>query len=176
MLRSVNVAGRNRVAMADLRGLVASLGFGDVTTYVQSGNVVFTGSGSAPAVARSIERDIEAQLGLAVPVIVRSAGQLRKAIDDNPFSDRDVDPKTIHVTFLADRPAGQKVDELEELAGQFGDDAFAVVGTHVYLHCPGGYGETQLNNTFLERRLATTATTRNWRTVTTLGGMAGVRS
>lgn len=72
MLRSINVGGRNRVAMADLRGLVASLGFGEVSTYLQSGNVVFTGSGSAPAVARSIECEIEAELGLSVPVIVRT--------------------------------------------------------------------------------------------------------
>jgi uncharacterized protein (DUF1697 family) len=175
MLRSVNVGGRNRLAMADLRHLVSALGFGDVTTYVQSGNVVFSGSGSAPTVARAIGTRLGADLGLDVPVLVRTAPQLRAVLGGNPFVGGAIDPKTVHVTFLAHRPTSDKVGELEALTGQFGDDRFEVGATHVYLHCPGGYGETKLNNTYLERRLGTTATTRNWRTVTTLAEMAGVK-
>lgn len=176
MLRSVNVGGRNRLAMTDLRAVVSSLGFADATTYLQSGNVVFTGPGSAPAAARAVEARLAADLGLTVPVIARSASQLRGVLDGNPLPSRDVDPKTIHVTFLADRPAGRSVTELERLAGQFGGDRFEVSGTHVYLHCPGGYGETKLNNAYLERRLGVTATTRNWRTVTALAELCGVRA
>ena len=174
MLRSINVGGRNRVAMADLRGMASSLGFRDVATYVQSGNLVFAGSGSPAAVAQAIEDRIAADLGLTVPVIVRSRSQLRGVLRDNPFADLDVDPKTIHVTFLADRADPQRVALLEEPTGQFGNDRLKVVGTDVYLHCPGGYGRTKLNNSYFERRLGVTATTRNWRTVTTLGEMAGL--
>ena len=174
MLRSVNVGGRNRVAMADLRHLVSSLGFGDVTTYVQSGNVIFSGSGSGPTVAQAISHRMVADLGLDVPVLVRTAPQLRKLLDANPFAADGVDPKTVHVTFLAARPGREKVAELEALTGRFGHDRFEMGATHVYLHCPGGYGETKLNNSYLERRLGTTATTRNWRTVTTLAELAGV--
>lgn len=173
LLRSINVGGRNKVAMADLRELVTSLGYREVTTYLQSGNVVFTGSGPSARVARAIEEAIGASLGLAVPVIARSATELRKVINENPFPDAVSDPKTVHVTFLAKRPDQTKVAELNHLAGEFGDDMFVVAGAEVYLHCPDGYGETKLHNTFLERRLGVTATTRNWRTVGTLAEMLG---
>jgi uncharacterized protein (DUF1697 family) len=174
MLRSINVGGRNRIPMADLRALISSLGFGDVVTYVQSGNVVLTGSGSAPGVARTIEERITADLGLAVPVLVRTKQQLRRTLADTPFGQLDADPKTIHVTFLAERPDPALVAGLQAKAGTFGPDSFEVIGSEVHLHCPGGYGETALNNAFFERRLGVVATTRNWRTVTTLAEMAGV--
>jgi len=77
LLRSINVGGRNRVPMADLRDLTGSLGFGDVETYLQSGNVVFTGSGSPVAAGRALEAAIRARMGLEVPVIVRSKPALR---------------------------------------------------------------------------------------------------
>lgn len=160
--------------MADLREMVGALGFGEVATYVQSGNVVFTGTGSPQAVARDIESRITTDFGLSVPVEVRSKPQLRRTVDNNPYAELEVDPKTIHTTFLSGAPDRKKVGALEELAGSFGSDQFTVVGTDVFLHCPGGYGETKLNNTFLERRLGVTATTRNWRTVLTLAEMAGL--
>jgi uncharacterized protein (DUF1697 family) len=174
MLRSINVGGRNRIPMADLRALVSSLGFGDVVTYIQSGNVVLTGSGTATAVARAIEDRITADLGLSVPVLARSKQQLRRIMADSPYRQSDVEPKTIHVTFLADRPDPARVGALEGMAGTFGSDTFEVIGSEVHLHCPGGYGETTLNNAYLERRLGVVATTRNWRTVATLGEMAGL--
>jgi uncharacterized protein (DUF1697 family) len=174
MLRSINVGGRNRVPMADLRALTSSLGFEDVATHVQSGNLVFTGTGSPKAVARAIEEQIAAELGLSVPVIVRSKRQLQGVIIGTPFSGLDVDPRTRHVTFLAEAPASRAVEELVARADQFGTDELQVVGSEVYLYCPGGYGETKLNNAFLEKRLGVTATTRNWRTITTLAEMAGI--
>lgn len=175
MLRSVNVGGRNRLAMVDLRQVVSSLGFDEVTTYLQSGNVVFTGPGTPGSVARAIEGRLTADLGLGVPVVVRSKPELKKVLGANPLLAGRVDPKTVHVTFLAERPAASKVTELEGLAGSFGSDRFEIEGTHVYLHCPGGYSETKLNNTYLERRLGVTATTRNWRTVTALAELCGLQ-
>ena len=97
--------------------------------------------------------------------------QLGRVLRDNPFALPDLDPKTVHVTFLTDRADAQKVAQLQERAGQFGNDRFEVIGSNVYLHCPGGYGETKLNNSYLEGRLGVTATTRNWRTVTALASM-----
>jgi uncharacterized protein (DUF1697 family) len=174
MVRSINVGGRNRVSMADLSAVVSSLGFGDVATYVQSGNLVFTGPGTPAAVSAAIEDRIAADLSLTVPVIVRTKSQLKGVLRGNPFADPDVDAKTIHVTFLADHADRLGQARLEELTGQFGNDRFEVAGREVYLHCPGGYGQTKLNNTYLERHLGATATTRNWRTVIALAGMAGL--
>jgi uncharacterized protein (DUF1697 family) len=173
LLRSINVGGRNKIAMADLRELVTSLGYREVATYLQSGNVVFTGSGAATRAAGKIEQAIEASLGLTVPVVTRTASEWRRAVEGNPFASRGSDPKTVHVTFLGAQPDPTKVAALTDLAGHFGDDEFVVVGAEVYLYCPGGYGETKLHNAYLERRLGVTATTRNWRTVGALAEMVG---
>jgi uncharacterized protein (DUF1697 family) len=174
LLRSINVGGRNRVPMSDLRAMIESLGFEEVTTYVQSGNVIFTGTGSPAVVAGALSGAMADRLGLTVPVVVRTDRQLGQVLSTSPYRSMEVDPKTLHVTFLASSPDPGAVRALEEEAGRFAPDRLQVVGDDVYLHCPGGYGETKLNNGFLERRLGVVATTRNWRTVTTLAEMAGV--
>ena len=104
MLRSINVGGRNKVAMADLRALVEGLGYADVGTYVQSGNVVFTGTGASAKVAGRIADQIKAELGLDVPVIVRNQRELAGVIQGVPYSGADREPTQHHVTFLAKRP------------------------------------------------------------------------
>ena len=176
MLRSINVSGRNRVAMADLRSLVEGLGYGDVATYVQSGNVVFTGTGASATVAGRIADQITAQLGLEVPVVVRNRRALSGVISGVPYPGADDEPTQHHVTFLAQRPSAANVTKLAEKATPFGPDRCEVDGQDVYLHCPGGYGNTKLNNAFIERHLGVTATTRNWRTVNTLAEMCGERA
>ena len=180
LLRSVNVGGRNRVPMADLRDLVASLGFGDVETYLQSGNVVFTGSGSPAGAGRALEDGVRTRFGLEVPVVMRSKTELGRVVAGNPYAGPGVDPRTVHVTFLARTPDAAHREELVRLGagsgpgGVFGDDRLTPAGADIYLHCPGGYGETKLNNAFVERRSGVVATTRNWRTVTALAAMAGI--
>jgi len=172
LLRGINVGGRNRLPMADLRGLVADLGFGDVSTYLQSGNVVFTGTGRPAAVGRAIEARISADLALTVPVVVRSATELADVVARCPFAGGSVDPKTVHITFAAAPPDPARLGRLAAGA-PYGHDRYEVSGSEVFLLCPGGYGDTKLTNTFLERQLGVGATTRNWRTVTALAGLAG---
>ena len=161
MLRGINLGAHKRISMKQLEALVAGLGYTDVTTYLQSGNVVFTASGTADAIAGAVEGKIEKELGHDVAVIVRTAAQMAKIVKGNPF-----DAKAAHVTFLADRPPAAKVKEPVTIAT--GADAFRVVGREVYLSTPNGYGRTKLNNAFWERRFQTVATTRNWNTVTAL--------
>ncbi len=174
MLRSINVGGRNRVAMADLRALVTSLGFADVATYLQSGNVVCSGRGGPRAVARTIAGGIEETFGMAVPVVVRTDRELAGILGASPLAHLEDDPKKLHVTFLDRVPDADRVHALESEAARFAPERVVVVGPDAFLHCPGGYGETPLTNAFLERRLGVTATTRNWRTVEALAGLAGV--
>ncbi len=174
MLRSINVGGRNRVAMEDLRALVASIGYGHVATYLQSGNAIFTGRGGSRKAAKAIEERITADLGLSVPVLARNSSELAGVLASTPYGRLDVDPRTLHVTFLDAAPDPTDVQDLVERADGFGTDRFEVIGTEIYLHCPGGYGETKLNNGYLERRLGVRATTRNWRTVTALAERCGV--
>ena len=166
LLRGINVGGARKVAMADLRDLFSRLGHADVQTYVQSGNVVF-GTARTP-VASAIERAIAHDLGQEVTVLLRSSVEMAAIVAGNPFADR-ADPKSLHATLLVRAPERDRVAEVA--ARDFGDEELQVEGTTVYLHLPHGYGRTRLNNAFFERRLAVPATTRNWRTVTTLVDM-----
>ncbi len=172
MLRGINVSGRNRIAMADLRALYERHGHDDVATYVQSGNVV---SSTTTRRARSVETDIERaiadDLGLDVTVLVRTPAQLRRVVEANPFVRDGNDSKSLHVTFLATAPAKHAVGALDSHA--FAPDEFRVHGQEVYVSCPNGYGRTKINNSWFERKLGVAATTRNWKTVTQLVDLAG---
>jgi uncharacterized protein (DUF1697 family) len=150
--------------MAELRRLVEEVGCTDVRTYVQSGNVVVRTSLSAAALRESVRKSIRAELGHDLDVVVRTAAQLRKVAERNPFDTRD--PSKLLVAFLAARPPAARVRDL--LARDFGPDEARVAGAEVYGHYPGGYGRTKLSNAAIERILGVPATTRNWRTVTAL--------
>jgi uncharacterized protein (DUF1697 family) len=173
LLRAVNVSGQNKLAMADLRAHLSSAGYRDVTTYVQSGNVVFhAASTSEPKLAGALEREIREAFGLTVTVLVRTRDQLREVRSTNPFVKRGAAPESLHVTFLATKPSAAQVKELA--AKPVGPDQAIVRGREIFLACPGGYGRTKLNNAFFERQLGLRATTRNWKTVTKLLELAGL--
>jgi uncharacterized protein (DUF1697 family) len=164
LLRGVNVGG-NRLAMADLRRLVERSGGRDAVTYLQSGNVVYSGP---KRVARELEGALLAELGLRTSVLIRSAGELARVVAGKPFP---ADGKALSVTFLAGPADPEALAVIEPAA--YGEDRFRAIGAEIYLYTPGGYGRTALNNTFWERTLATTATTRNWNTVVALAQMTG---
>ena len=172
MLRGINVSGSKPVKMDALRASFEALGFRNVRTYVQSGNVVFEARERAaatlgPKIAARIERDF----GFDVPVLVLSAGELARVVEENPFvRQRGVDLTKLHVTFLAGAPLAAGLKKMAGLSS--GHDAFRCVGTTLYLLCPDGYGSTRLSNNAFERALGAAATTRNWKTVTTLAALA----
>jgi len=170
MLRGVNVAGRT-LPMAELRDSIGALGYDDVQTYIQSGNVVFRATASPTKVQSAIEQGLEARFGPGIVVVVRSGAQLVDIVGHNPLMTGGRDPAKLHVTFLGSKPPRGRIDDLDRRA--FLPDEFRVEGREVYVHCPGGYGRTKINNAFFERALAVVATTRNWSTVTKLASMAG---
>jgi len=164
LLRGINVSGRNKIAMADLKRLCTAAGHTDVVTYVQSGNVVFTSrAGQAKEIAESLSTRIKKDLGFDVTVLVRTPAELQKVIARNPFADKRHDPKRLHVTFLATATDKASVRALDGFEAP--PDEFHIDGREVYLHTPDGYGRSKLNNTFWERKLKVDATTRNWNTV-----------
>jgi uncharacterized protein (DUF1697 family) len=172
MLRGINVGGKNKIKMPELQALFERLGHAGVTTYIQSGNVVFTtASKSAPALASAIVGRIATDFGLDVGVVLRTKAELGKVIAANPFVTPRADLAKLHVTFLGDAPDRALVRALDGHTSP--PDEFAVAGREVFLQCPGGYGNTKLNNSFWERKLKTPATTRNWNTVTKLFELAG---
>jgi uncharacterized protein (DUF1697 family) len=176
MLRGINVSGHKIVKMDRLRASFDALGFRNVRTYVQSGNVVFEAKVAAPAelppkIAMRIARDF----GFSVPVTVLTAAEMGRVVKENPFlKEQGIDLSKLHVTFLSDLPPGAGLKKLSAMPA--GPDRFHCHRTSVYLHCPEGYGTTKLSNNAIEKALALGATTRNWKTVTTLHQMALVRT
>lgn len=172
LLRGINLGAHNKISMADLRTLFEAVGADDVTTYVQSGNVIFRSPDSAAALGPAVERQISDRLGLDVTVLVRTKTQLAAVADGNPFAGRERDSTKLHVTFLAEEPERERVRDLDPPPSK--RDEFRVVGREIYLHCPDGYGRSKLTNAFFEKRLGVAATTRNWKTVTKLAELASV--
>ena len=171
LLRGINLGSHAKIKMPALRALFEALDFADVQTYLQSGNVVFTTSDKdASVVASAIEQRISQDLKLTVPVLMRTAADLKRIVERNPYLDQEQDFAKLHVTFLAEEPDAQRVSDLDLSFGE--PDAFTVAGQEIYLHCPNGYGRTKLTGTWFERRLKVGATNRNWKTVTALHDLA----
>jgi uncharacterized protein (DUF1697 family) len=170
LLRGVNLGARNKVSMSHLRELFEELGCDDVTTYLQSGNVLFRSHVPRDELTQSLERAIRDRFGLEIRVLLRTKSELRATVTRNEFSDRQSDPTKLHVTFLAAGPQRKLAAALEQK--RFEPDEFRVTRDAVYLHCPSGYGRSKLSNAFFEKELDVVATTRNWRTVTALAELA----
>ena len=161
--------------MVDLRKLYEELGFSNITTYIQSGNVVFNSKKQEDdqVLALRIEQSIEKAYGFAVPVIVRTVDEMRHIVSANPFfQENSTEVERLHLTFLKEIPSSEKIDQIKKV--DFTPDAFAVVGKDVFIYCLGRYSDTKLSNQFFENKLKTTATTRNWKTVKKLLALATV--
>jgi uncharacterized protein (DUF1697 family) len=167
LLRSVNVAGHGRVAMDELRAAFEALGYTDVTTYIQTGNVLFTTTSRSEAnIAMSIEQRLAEDFGDSPAVLVRSVVDLQRVGASSPYAKAGADPARHHVTFLATTPSKAALRALNLPAS--GRDELVVKGREVYVHTPDGYANTKYTGSFLERRLGVVSTTRNWNTVTKL--------
>lgn len=166
LIRGINVGRAKRVAMADLRAIVEGLGYHDVRTLLNSGNVVFTVPASArKGPAARIEAAMTARLGISARVTVLTAAQLAAVVGDNPLGKIAGDPSRLFVTVLTD-PADRK--RLLPLARQdWKPDVLAVGARAAYLWCPRGMMDSPLAAT-VTRLLGDEATTRNWATVTKL--------
>jgi uncharacterized protein (DUF1697 family) len=171
LLRGINLGSRRRVAMAELRELVEGLGYEDVATHLQSGNVVLTGSDRPERVARRIEGAIAERLGLDVDVVVRTGAQLRAVIERNPFPDESTDGAKLLVLFLGADPDPEAARGLDD--ERAGDDRIRARGREIYVWCPGGVQRSPGLAAIERRRLGVTATARNWNTVLRLAAMAG---
>jgi uncharacterized protein (DUF1697 family) len=173
ILRGINVSGQKKILMADLKSLFENSGFLEVQTYIQSGNVVFKSPAKLPGLklAQKIEKAINEKYGFKVPVITRNKEELQKIITTNPFAEqKNIDLKKLHLTFLSNEPEKENIENIRKT--NFSPDEFVIEGKEIYLHIPESYGLTKLSNTFFEKKLKVTATTRNWNTVNKLWEMA----
>jgi uncharacterized protein (DUF1697 family) len=171
LLRGVNLAGRNRVSMPELRSALEAMGLEDVVTYIQSGNVVFRSrTGGAKTLAAAIEAQVAEAFGIEVVVLLRTPAELAKVTAGNPFL-RGADPARVHVVFLSGKPAAKAAEQLDP--DRSPPDEFELEGREIYLHTPNGFGRSKLTVDYFERRLGVAGTARNWRTVTTLVALTG---
>jgi uncharacterized protein (DUF1697 family) len=179
LLRGINLGGHNRVAMADLREVMSSLGHTDVATYIQSGNVVFTTKKTDTSkIAAELERAIADDLGVRPRVVVLSRKELAKAVDDNPYPDEQ-NPKLVHAIFLSEKPGPDLVKAVEaalrQAALKDSRDTAQLVGRTLFLHTPEGYGRSELASLLVRagdgKSGAAAGTARNWATVTKLLSM-----
>ncbi len=163
LLRGINIGPNKRIAMADLRGIVESLGHTDVETYLQSGNVVFTAVGKGDNAAQ-LEAAIAQATGHDVPVVLRTGDELAKIVEKNPYPV--TDPTRVVVAFLGEKidPARLGLGELDAYA----PDELTVAGREIYVSVPNGQGRSKLMEALVKQRLPTTVTVRNWRTVEAL--------
>lgn len=163
LLRGINVGGRNRLPMADLRDILAELNCREIQTVLQSGNVVFESTArSSTRLAASISAAIAGQFGFAPAVLLLTAAALRQAVADNPFHADHVDGATLHYFFLDEVASNADSARLNELA--VGDERWQLHDRVFYLWAPGGIGRSKLAAQ-VERCLGVTTTARNQKTV-----------
>ena len=158
--------------MAELRELLLKLGFNDVRTYIQSGNIVFTSNEAAILKIQSeIHEKINEEFGLKIPILIISKQELESVIEKNIFvNNRSEDALKLHVTFMSQIPLAIDITQIIDV--NYGEDEFNIVDKCIYLFCPHGYGNTKLTNTFLEKKLQVSCTTRNWKTVNELNRLS----
>ena len=164
-LRGINVSGKNKIPMAELRELCNGLKLQDVETYIQSGNVVFKSElQNTLELEALISKAILKSFGFEVPVIVKTASQLCDLLNENPFESEDeIIKKQVYFVLLNDVP---KIEELTTFkAESYENEEFSISENCIYLKCKTGYGKAKLNNNLIERKLKVSATTRNYRTM-----------
>jgi uncharacterized protein (DUF1697 family) len=172
MLRGVNVVGRHKIKMDELRALYESLKFESPRTFIQSGNVIFrTKQKNSPALAKKIQDAIESTFGFRPDVMLRTTGELRQAIAASPFpSHRNLHPSKILVTFLTAEPGPEARAALAGLKGH--PEEIHLKGRELYIYFPDGVGQSKLRWSNVEKLTQTTGTARNWNSVTQMLAMA----
>lgn len=170
LLRGINVSGHHKIKMTELKHLFLDLGYHDVTTYIQSGNVIFKSNIKEPIlIENTIISAISKHFGHTIEVLILTKNELMTIFNTNPFLAKD--PTTniskLHVTILNKMPDLDGIPTIEILVANT-DDEFQLIGNAIYLYCPNGYGKTKLNNNLFEKKLKIATTTRNWNTISKL--------
>jgi uncharacterized protein (DUF1697 family) len=170
LLRGVNLGSRNRIAMPRLRAVLEDEGFADVSTYLQSGNVVLTSDADPARLAQKVRRLILDVLDLDLAVVARTRDELAAVVERNPLGDVAKNPKRYQVSFLSEKPSRKLVESLAASAVE--PERFVAIGRELYAWHPEGVARSRLWAALAGPKLGVTATARNWTTVTRLLALA----
>ena len=166
-LRGVNVGGKNKVPMKELRAVLDGMGYQNVRTYIQSGNILFDADDfDEERVAGEMHAAIQEHFGVSSPVVLRSAPELEAVAAHVPLDASSIEPVKLHVMLLNKVPAPEDVARLDP--DRSPGDTFVVQNREIYVHFPNGAARTKLGVDYFDRVLGVTATARNWNTITTL--------
>lgn len=174
LLRGINVSGHNMIKMEVLKALLENMGYQNVRTYIQSGNVFIDSEEEHGAsVGFAIKQEIFKQLGLDVPIVVVSKEDLEKCFSNNQFlKEKDCDTKKLYVAFISKELNSSAINDLK--ISQFKPDEAAIDSSRIYVKYAVGAGKTRLDQKYIEKKLNVIATMRNWNTVTKLLEMYNV--
>jgi uncharacterized protein (DUF1697 family) len=173
LLRAVNVGGHQALKMAELRALLTELGFLEVRSLLQSGNLLFrTKTAKTTGLESLLEKEAVKRLDLTADIFVRTAVEWKQIIAGNPFRDEAKhDPAHLVVTFLKQAPQEEAIEALR--TSITGPEVISVDGRHIYIVYPSGIGRSRLTNALVEKKLGTRGTVRNWNTMLKLEAAAG---
>lgn len=163
LLRGINVGGHKKILMADLRKMFLTLGFQNISTYIQTGNVIFSSPSTSNniSLAKTIEEGIQHTFGFDVTVLVRSAEELQDIVLQNPFWKEDSSNiDRLHLTLIDKKAKNDGLTTKDYLP-----DKFEIVGQSIFLYCSQSYKDCKVGNNIIEKKLKLKATTRNWKTV-----------
>ena len=172
-LRGINMAGHNSMKMNDLTLLYRDLGFTNAETFIQSGNVIFSSDEDLPVpdLTLKIERAITEKFNYLVPVMVRTIEEMEKYTALNPFLDEtNFDPSKMAVLLLHETPSEAQIEKVRDV--DYPPDKFKIIDREIFIYCPNGFGRTKLYTNFFENKMKVIGTARNWKTVTTILGLA----
>jgi len=172
LLRGINVSGHNMIKMELLRGYLKELDFENITTYINSGNILFQSKSTATKLELLIQQKITEKFGFNIPVVIVTMDNLKTVAAHNPFTAAEIpDPTQPYVAFLSDKPSEENIAVFSAI--DFGRDKFHIRDKAIYLiYADGGAGKTKLTNVLLENKLKVRATSRNWKTVHKLIALA----
>lgn len=168
-LRSVNIGGHNLIRMSDLTSMYVNLGYKNVKTYIQSGNVLFNydGKDTNRGISATIEKAIQKEFNLEIAVMTRTVEELKDLFLINPYiHETGFDPARMAVIFLNETPGEDMIKKVAHV--DYPPDRFMIKGSEVFIYCPNGFGNTKIYTGFFEKKMGVTGTGRNWKTITTL--------
>ena len=169
LLRGINVGGKNSLPMQDLRDILAALACEDVNTYIQSGNAVFRCDDDRTLLSSNIETAVEEKFGFTPKVLLLTIDDYRSILSANPFPDAVDNPKSLHVSFLAEESSAPDLDALQALKSP--TENYQLFANAFYLHAPDGIGRSKLAAK-VDKCLGVPTTGRNWRTASKLAELA----
>jgi uncharacterized protein (DUF1697 family) len=167
LLRGINVSGQKKINMSDLKSLFEEIGFRNVETYIQSGNVIFSSNEKSGEKLKSkISSGIKKRFGFDVQVFILTPEEIEYTLKNNPFIKQKKEIERLYVTFLSNAPSKENIQKLNSI--DYSPEEYIIDEKLIYLFLPNGAGNAKLSNNLFEHKLKLNGTTRNWKTVKTL--------